>query len=296
LRIRHIEVFHAIYTTGSVTKAAKKLYVSQPSVSKVLGHAEQQLGFKLFDRIKGRLTPTKEADLLFTEVDQIYHQLINIKAAAENIRNNEVGRISIAATPALGFDVIPSAYVKFTKNHVNINFNIQTIHSSKSLSHLHKHQSDFAVLFSPKSIFGITETVLGYGEMVAVYSKEFVSHEPQSFSLTELLQYPLVSIWDSGPLADLVWHQMQKANLRPKSKVKAQTYYVAVNMVRYGSGICIVDEFTARGQRSAQVGIAKLPEIPKFPIKSLNLDNKPLSNLSSKFIEQLTTELAELPR
>ena len=53
MRLRHIEIFHAIYTTGSITNAAKLLHVSQPSVSKVLSHAEYQLGFKLFERIKG---------------------------------------------------------------------------------------------------------------------------------------------------------------------------------------------------------------------------------------------------
>lgn len=47
MRLRHIEIFHAIYTTGSITNAAKLLYVSQPSVSKVLAHAELQLGFQL---------------------------------------------------------------------------------------------------------------------------------------------------------------------------------------------------------------------------------------------------------
>ena len=36
MRLRHIEIFHAIYTTGSITNAAKILHVSQPSVSKVL--------------------------------------------------------------------------------------------------------------------------------------------------------------------------------------------------------------------------------------------------------------------
>ncbi|MCF6195014.1 MAG: LysR family transcriptional regulator, partial [Kangiellaceae bacterium] len=131
MRIRHIEVFHAVYTTGSVTNAAKKLYVSQPSVSKVLGHAEQQLGFKLFDRIKGRLTPTKEADLLFDEVDQIYRQLININSAAENIKNNEVGKVSIAVTPALGFDLIPSTFIRFSRGREKISIDVQTVHNDR---------------------------------------------------------------------------------------------------------------------------------------------------------------------
>ena len=56
--LRQIEVFHAVYSSGSMTNAAALLNVSQPSVSKVLAHAEQQLGYRLFDRVKGKLIPT----------------------------------------------------------------------------------------------------------------------------------------------------------------------------------------------------------------------------------------------
>jgi len=45
MRLRQIEVFHAVYSSGSITGAAALLNVSQPSVSKVLAHAEQQLGY-----------------------------------------------------------------------------------------------------------------------------------------------------------------------------------------------------------------------------------------------------------
>ena len=51
MRLRHIEVFYAVYRNGSVTGAAQELNVSQPSVSKVLRHAEDQLGYPLFQRL-----------------------------------------------------------------------------------------------------------------------------------------------------------------------------------------------------------------------------------------------------
>jgi len=86
MRLRHIEVFHAIYVTGSITNAANFLHVSQPSVSKVLAHAEMQLGYALFDRIKGRLIPTQEAQMLFSEVDKVYKQIRSVRSAALNLK------------------------------------------------------------------------------------------------------------------------------------------------------------------------------------------------------------------
>jgi len=291
MRLRQIEIFHAVYTTGSVTNAAKKLYVSQPSVSKVLAHSEQQLGFILFDRIKGRLIPTKEADLLFEEVDRIYRQLNNLNTTAENIRTNDIGNLEIAVTPALGFDAIPAACMKFKEKHKNLNFNIQTIHSHQLLNHLTRHQSEVAIMFAASHYEGISEIPLGKGKLVAVYSKKLLPKHPKTISLKSLLKHPLLGIDDSGPLADIVLREMMKQNLKPIGVFKVQTYFIAVNLVRYGAGVCIVDEFTARGQQSEDIGIAQLQGDFSFPIKALHLENKPLSKISEKFLLDLKKQL-----
>src|ERR1700744_4291610 len=58
---RHIEVFRALMTAGSVTKAAEMLFTSQPTVSRELARMEQSIGFPLFERLHGRLRPTLSA-------------------------------------------------------------------------------------------------------------------------------------------------------------------------------------------------------------------------------------------
>src|SRR3546814_1041910 len=75
MRFRQIEIFHAVYTTGSISAAARALHVSQPSVSKVLHHTQSQLGLTLFTLVRGRLVATDEAHALFVEVSEIVERL-----------------------------------------------------------------------------------------------------------------------------------------------------------------------------------------------------------------------------
>src|SRR5690606_8836705 len=75
MRFRQIEVFHAVYTTGSISAAARALHVSQPSVSKVLHHTQQQLGLELFRLVRGRLVATDQAHELFVEVSEVFSRL-----------------------------------------------------------------------------------------------------------------------------------------------------------------------------------------------------------------------------
>ena len=55
MNLRQIEVFHAIMEVGTITGAAKTLNISQPAVTTMLKHTEDQLRFRLFDRLHGRL-------------------------------------------------------------------------------------------------------------------------------------------------------------------------------------------------------------------------------------------------
>lgn len=68
MNLRQLEVFYAIMQTGTVSGAARSLHVSQPNVTRILAHTEQQLGFGLFERVKGRLVPTVEAKTLFPKL------------------------------------------------------------------------------------------------------------------------------------------------------------------------------------------------------------------------------------
>lgn len=69
MNLRQVEVFRAVFTTGTTARAAEVLHVSQPAVSKTIQEMERAIGFDLFHRVKGRLQPTAEGQLFFREVE-----------------------------------------------------------------------------------------------------------------------------------------------------------------------------------------------------------------------------------
>ncbi|MBB1421452.1 LysR family transcriptional regulator [Pseudoalteromonas sp. SG43-7] len=288
MRLRHIEIFHAIYTTGSITNAAKILHVSQPSVSKVLSHAEMQLGFKLFERIKGRLIPTDEANMLFDEVNKIYLQMRTIKSTAENIKKSEFGNINLSVTPALGFEALPGAIALYHSCYPNVNFNVQTVHNNEVLQALLEHKCDIAVLFSPSNLPGVKSIELARSELVIVYPKTRFPDAPAQLTFDDLIDYEFIDISDSGPLANLLWGRMMEENIVLNSTIKVQTYFIAVRLVAQGVGICIVDKYTAMGNVSDNVAIASFDPPLYFNVNALHLENRTLSNPASIFLEQLT--------
>lgn len=84
VNLRHIEIFHAVMTAGSLTEAAHLLHTSQPTVSRELARFEKVIGLKLFERVRGRLHPTVQGLRLFEEVQRSWYGLDRIVSAAED--------------------------------------------------------------------------------------------------------------------------------------------------------------------------------------------------------------------
>ena len=96
MRARQLEVFRAVMRSGTVTGAAKALNVSQPALSQIILHTEDELGFRLFERVKGRLVPTPEAEELFPEADRLFNDLDNLRSLALDLRHGAHRRLGTA--------------------------------------------------------------------------------------------------------------------------------------------------------------------------------------------------------
>ena len=91
MNFRQMEVFHAIMMTGSVTSAAKSLNITQPAATKILRHSEDQLKFRLFHRIKGRLVPTDDALAILPDVERVFQEMRAVHQSLDDVRNARRG-------------------------------------------------------------------------------------------------------------------------------------------------------------------------------------------------------------
>ena len=277
-------MFQAIYTTGSITGAAETLHVSQPSVSKVVQHAEMQLGFALFSRIKGKLIPTPEADALIVEVNKVYQQINSLKKSARNLLGNASGKISLSVVPALGLDVLPVAIKKFHEQFPDIVFNVHTKHFDDVPSALFEYEMDIGLVFSPVEYAGLSGIEIGSGELVCVHSLG-AFHGQKSITINDLAGHEFISIVDSGPLGDVVEREILSLIEPLESRIQVQTYYIAKNLVGYGLGVSVVDEFTARAEGPGSCEATPFEPPITFNIQGFYLESRPLSMVCREFLE-----------
>jgi DNA-binding transcriptional LysR family regulator len=286
MRLRQIEVFHAIYTSGSMTNAAKLLNVSQPSVSKVLAHAEQQLGYALFDRVKGKLVATPEAHRLFGLVSNVFEDVERLRHVADNLRASSDGKIRIAATPAFGVELLPAAVSSYLRDYPDTVFEIETLHHDEIAAALLDSRIDIGLAFDSLPVPGLAADTLTTAEFVVITPPDLDLGEDR-VSIEALANLPFIGLSSRGPLGQLLTAYLENSDVQLNMTVLTETYHIAKALVAKGSGVSIVDAITAHSTESQNVRRWSLDPPLRYSIDVLRADNMPLSVLCRRFVEHL---------
>lgn len=108
------------------------LYISQPAATRLISDLEEDVGFSLFERRRGRLIPTAEGLALYEEVERSLIGVERIARAAQEIKASRMGILQIAAAPAISLSLLPQAIAAFLKDHAEVKITLSS-HSSRTV-------------------------------------------------------------------------------------------------------------------------------------------------------------------
>ncbi|EIM74221.1 LysR family transcriptional regulator [Nitratireductor aquibiodomus RA22] len=295
MNLRHIEVFHAIRLAGSINAAAERLNVSQPALSRTLKHAESLLGFKLFDRVKQRLVPTREAELLFAEAVDVHGALERFRTLARNLGRNPDDVLRVGFLPSLGVGLAPKVVSNLPKHWEGFKVELFTHHYDVLLKRVHALDLDLAVAFNLVETPGINSTTVGTMSLTYLETDDPAKpFNPSPVHLREIDMQSFVGLEKESPVGVFLKAAFDEQGLPYEPRISVHTYSVAAACVSQGVGCAIVDEFSARFTR----GVRLRPLVPdlKFSITALTSENRAISNAEEMFIRILKSACQELHR
>lgn len=298
MRLRHIEVFHAVMQTGSVSAAARLINVTQPAVSRTLQHAELQLGFPLFERARGRLTPTNEAMALFPHVEKLYEQLDEVQRLAGNLRHGEVtDRLQVLTVFALSREVLPHAVAGFRKRYPNVQVTVQALHTPQVVSGLLLQEADVGFVISSGGQPALERESLAEVDMHCLVPKGLMAPskvKTAGMALEDLVDLPVVALDVKDPLGMRINQACREYGVGLSPVVTVQTYHAALSMAEYGLGVAIVDGCTASAADKRKVHVVPLLPRITVSVNALHFAQRPSSVLARAMTQEMRKALREL--
>lgn len=242
-KLRQMEVFRAVMLTGSVSRAAKMLFVSQPVVSRTLAHLEQSLDLQLFERKSGAIVATDDARILFREVEQVYGQALRVDDLAQNLRAKRRRRIAFCASPALGLSLVPAAIRRFRAQHDEVHLSFRTALIKEMPMELLGKSADFALSIWPIEHANLVCTPVFEGRTVLIVPLGHPLASVPEVRLEQLHNVPLIAYEQSMPLGALIREALSAAGVDVQPIVEINRSELACALVHQGVGVALVNSW-----------------------------------------------------
>jgi len=241
LNLRHIEVFHAIMRTGSVTAAAKSLHVTQPAVSAVLKHLESRLDFRLFERVGGKLQPTPEALALMPDVDEIFGRLDAIARLTQDLAGGRLGSLSLAASSPIANGVLPKTIARFLKDKPQVRVALQTLASPQVLDRVASREAELGVAYGPLEHSEVVCTPLWRAGIGCIMREDHPLARRETIDIRELVAYDLITYLPQALLRPYVDQAFQAAGIAPALTVQVGQAITGIALAHQGTGVALVE-------------------------------------------------------
>lgn len=292
MNLRQLEVFYAIMQAGTVSGAARLLHVSQPNVTRVLAHTEQQLSFALFERVKGRLVPTQEAKALLPEAEKVYQQLGQFRSLTNKVKQG-TQHLRVGAPPVLAAHLLAPTVALLSKEH-SISFELLTANRDELCSGLLKHELDVAIAFGEETPPAIMGHMLLKENLALIAPKSAAIPAEKVVILEELISHdlPIIGLDSRDPLGLLLHQTLSARDEHYQHAITVRSYSAAAELVKHQAGFAIVDPWTAKQYRQDNaVSVHALEPNMSFSVSILFAEHTPQSIATKQFITALKQQM-----
>jgi DNA-binding transcriptional LysR family regulator len=296
---RHVEVFRAVMTAGSVTGAAEALSTSQPTVSRELARMETLLRLTLFDRIRGRLRPTAQAYALFDEVQRSYAGLERVADTAVRLRQFTQGQLSLACLPAFAHALMPGACARFQKAHPGVSVSVNPYESPSLEERLAAQAHDLGLTEHDSALAGTGARLLLELDEVAVLPAGHPLLGKRRLAASDFARQPFVSFHPRDRYRQVVDKLFADAGVDRQLAVETDSAVAVCAMVRHGLGLAIVNPLTAlalAGPDGGGIEVRPLAFAIAFRVYAVRPAHRPGNPLVERFEVALEAECDALGR
>lgn len=294
MNIRQIEIFKAIMDTGSVTEAADRLHVSQPTASKHLRLLEESLGLSLFQRTGNRLVPRPEALALHDQTERLYAGVAQLGRFAENLKHFRHGEISVAAMPLIAHRWLPGIIAGFLQRFPSVSVSFPVRSSLWIAQAVASGRVDIGIGLSSGEEPGVRRELLLALPLVCVMPADHPLAGAQVVQARDLKQQSLIALSNFDRFRLLVEVALEQQGVMPRRRVDTFTTYVACELVRQGVGVAIVDQLTAKDFEGEGIVWRPFESPGTMDIHMLWPVHRPQSELASRFVVSLKEAAAQV--
>jgi DNA-binding transcriptional LysR family regulator len=270
VEIAQLRTLICVAELGSLSKAADRLRIAQPALSRQVRMLEEELGIALFTRHGRGMVLTEQGRDVLKHATRITAELDEIRASASDVEAPLTGQVAIGLPPTVADIISVPLVAAFGKAHPNAVLRLVSAYTGYLLDWLHRGEIDLAVLYDPRSARSLRSRPLLLENLFLIGPPEARFSTVRAISFKELAGRRLLLPSTRHGLRNIVERCAADAEITFDVVVEADSYATLKDLVRHGHGWTILplapihEDVTARALTAA-------PLVDPVPVRRLVL-------------------------
>lgn len=287
--LRQLRTFKTVADLSSFSLAARRLKLSQPSVSYQVKELEETLGLPLLDRLRKRVQLTEAGSLLYSYARRVLDVLDEATVAIEEMRGIKRGTLRVGASTTVGIYLLPAALGAFKKLHPGLVISLEIGTRARVQEQVLRNELDLAVVGPALNDPELAITPFLTDELVVVAPANHPMAGRRGISLKDLAGQPFVMREASSGSRWSLEKAARKAGARLQVAMELGSNGAIKHAVESGLGLAVISRYACALEFSS--GRLVELDVRGFPIRRdwhiVHLKRRKLPTSVTSFIEFL---------
>jgi len=294
MNLSQLYYFRKLAQLQHYTKAAKELYITQPSLSDSISSLEQELGLSLFQKEGRNVKLTKYGKEFYEYVDAALNELDKGIAVAKSKSGLLGGVIDLGCIPTILGDYVPSVLTRYREIYPKVSFNIYQGHTLRLLDELKKGTYDVA--FCSKTEDTELEFIPILAQrLILVVRADHPLAQKESVMLEELSDYSLTTYRETIPIGKIVRTVLRNKGVEASFSYDDEISIGGVVMATNQAAIAADTPYLSQFGYIKKIIISDIPEDTRLVYMVYSKKNY-MTKATEDFMEFLVKHARQLPR
>ncbi len=238
MELLQLKYFQTVAQYENMTKAAKKLYIAQPCLSRAISRLEKHIGVPLFDRIGRSIKLNQYGKTFLKRTDRVFKELEEGKLELAALSGQECGNISIGATTT---QLLPELLKDYLSLQPKAKFKLQQIANKTEIEQqLIKGNIDLCISTVPIIQNTIDCELLTTEEIFLALPKSHILTSRKNVELAELSNEPFIQLTTEFELRETIDNLCRQSGFNPDISFESSSVKVIFSLVESGMGIALI--------------------------------------------------------
>jgi LysR family transcriptional regulator, nitrogen assimilation regulatory protein len=236
---RRLRTFVAVAELGSVSKAAVRLRIGQPALSRQIGELQQELGLRLFDHVGRGLVLTAEGEQLLADCRRVLADLDAVRERAEVLRGGDRGVLKVAAPPHTIESVLSRFLPGYAERFPNVHVQLTEALGPAQTALLERGDVHVGIRLDqgdPR----FESRVLPPADALAVAAPSVDLGQAGVIDVRSLASYPLLLLDPGYSVRRLFDAACRLADIRPNILLESRAPHTLLALAEIGRGVAII--------------------------------------------------------